>query len=56
MDTQQLRYYARQIDDEAHFQRILDTISDGAIKVEFERLVRPMLLFTTPPVGHEESI
>lgn len=54
MDTQQLRFLARGIDDEAHLQRILETITDGALRLEIERLIRPMLTFKTV-VGEEES-
>jgi len=47
LELDRLRRLAADIQDEAHFQRLLDTMTDGAMKVEFERLVRPMLLFTT---------
>lgn len=49
LDTQQLRYLARQIDDEAHLQRILDTVVDTVLRTEMEKLLRPMLLFDSPP-------
>lgn len=51
MDTQQLRFLARQIEDEAHLQRILETVTDGAMRLEMERLLRPMLLFDAPKVS-----
>ena len=55
LDTQQLRYLARQIEDEAHLQRILETITDGVMRLEVEMLLRPMLLFKAPRVGEPEA-
>lgn len=55
MDTQQLRFLARDIVDEAHLQRILETVADGAMRLEIERVLRPLLLFKTPAVGTAEA-
>lgn len=55
MDTQQLRFLARDVVDEAHLQRILETVPDGAMRIEIERLLRPMLLFKAPEVGTVEA-
>ena len=48
LDTQQLRFLARQIDDEVHLQRILDTVTETVLRDEIEKLLRPMLLFDPP--------
>lgn len=50
LDTQQLRALARQIEDEAHLQCILDTVTETVIRVEIEKVLRPMLLFPPPAV------
>lgn len=55
MDTQTLRFLARDIVDEAHLQRILETVPEGAMRIEIERLLRPMLLFKAPEVGTVEA-
>ena len=49
IDTQSLRYLARQIEDEAHLQRILDTVFDAVMKQEIENVLRPMVLFKAEP-------
>ena len=48
LDTQQLRFMVRQIEDEPHLQRILDTVPDTVLRNEIEKILRPMLLFATP--------
>ena len=50
LNTQQLRFLARQIHDEAQFQTILRTVEDAVMRLEMERLLRPMLLFKIEPV------
>ena len=50
LDTQQVRFLARQIEDEAHLQRLLGTILDTVVRTEIEKLLRTMVLFPQPDV------
>lgn len=51
LNTQQLRFLARQIQDERMLQNILAAVDDAVLRLEVERLLRPMLTFKVEPVG-----
>lgn len=51
LDTDMLRFLAKEIADEAHLQRILGDVADAAVRLEVERLLRPMLTFKVEPAS-----